>query len=105
VARPELAGWSSTERYLPTGVGLGGALFEALHFDQGIIQNATLANYRVPRFSDVPPIEVVLVGRRDVAPAGAGETPIVAVAPVIANALYTATGTRLRLLPLNAEAP
>jgi nicotinate dehydrogenase subunit B len=51
------------------------------------------------------PIEVVLVGRRDVAPAGAGETPIVAVAPVIANALYTATGTRLRLLPLNAEAP
>jgi len=38
-------------------------------------------------------------------PAGAEETPIVAVAPAIANALYTATGTRLRLLPLNAEAP
>ena len=88
-----------------TVMGLGGALFEALHFDQGIIQNATLTDYRVPRFSDVPPIEVILVDRREVAPAGGGETPIVAVAPAIANAIHAATGTRLRSLPLNADAP
>jgi len=45
----------------------------------------------------------VLVDRRDVAPAGAGETPIVAVAPAIANAVFAASGRRLRSLPLAPE--
>jgi CO/xanthine dehydrogenase Mo-binding subunit len=54
----------------------------------------------VPRFRDVPPMKIVLVDRKDLAPAGAGETPIIAVAPAIANAVFSATGTRLRSLPL-----
>jgi isoquinoline 1-oxidoreductase len=83
-----------------TVMGLGGALFECLHFDHGVVRATTLEDYRVPRFSDVPAIDVILVDRRDVAPAGAGETPIVAVAPAIANAVCAATGTRLRALPL-----
>ncbi len=87
-----------------TVMGLGGALFEGLHFDRGVIQNATLGDYRVPRLRDVPPIEVVLVDRRDIAPAGAGETPIIAVAPAIANAIQAATGGRLRSLPLDGAA-
>ena len=66
--------------------GLGGALFEAIEFDDGRILNGTMAQYRVPRFKDVPPIEVILLDRKDLASAGAGETPIVCVAPAIGSA-------------------
>jgi nicotinate dehydrogenase subunit B len=81
-------------------MGLGGALFEAIDFDNGKILNPRFSRYRVPRFSDVPPIDVVLVDRKDLAPLGAGETPIVTVAPAIANAIFAATGERLRAMPL-----
>jgi isoquinoline 1-oxidoreductase len=80
--------------------GLGGALFEAIHFDNGKILNPHLAQYRVPRFVDLPQIEVVVLDRKDLPSAGAGETPIMAVAPAIANAIFSATGIRLRGLPL-----
>jgi isoquinoline 1-oxidoreductase len=86
-----------------TVMGLGGALFEQVHFAQGRLLTQSLAEYRVPRFSDVPPVDVILVDRPDVPAAGAGETPIVCVAPAIANALYAATGARRRSLPLNGE--
>ena len=66
--------------------GLGGALFEAITFANGAITNGTMAQYRVPRFKDVPPIEVVLLDRQDLPSAGAGETPIVCVAPAIGSA-------------------
>ena len=46
-------------------MGLGGALFEAVKFDGGRIRNAHLGRYRVPRFSDAPPLETVLVDRPD----------------------------------------
>lgn len=83
-----------------TVMGLGGALFERVRFANGRILNACLSEYRVPRFADVPPIEVVLVDLPDEPPAGAGETPIVAVAPAVANAIFAATGRRLRSMPL-----
>jgi len=60
--------------------GLGGALFEAMEFDEGRILTDRLSRYRVPRFSDVPEVEVVLLDRKDLPSAGAGETPIVGVA-------------------------
>ncbi len=66
--------------------GLGGALFEAIEFENGRILNGTMAEYRVPRFKDVPPVEVILIDRKDLASAGAGETPIVCVAPAIGSA-------------------
>jgi isoquinoline 1-oxidoreductase len=81
-------------------MGLGGALFEAIHFDAGRILNASLHAYRVPRFTDVPEIETVLLDRPDLPSAGAGETPIIALAPAIANAIVAAGGPRLRSLPL-----
>jgi CO/xanthine dehydrogenase Mo-binding subunit len=80
--------------------GLGGALFEAIDFDDGALTNGHFAQYRLPRFSDVPPIDVVLLDRRDLPPAGAGETPIVGLAPAIGNAIFSGTGTRVRSLPL-----
>lgn len=67
--------------------GLGGALFEAVKFADGRILNGTMEQYRVPRFKDVPPIEVVLLDRKDLPSAGAGETPIVCVAPAIGSAV------------------
>jgi len=84
-------------------MGLGGALFEAIHFDNGRILNPHLAEYRVPRFSDMPLIEVVVLDRKDLAPAGAGETPIMGIAPAISNAIFAATGIRLRSLPMLPE--
>jgi CO/xanthine dehydrogenase Mo-binding subunit len=83
-----------------TIMGLGGALFERVRLAQGRLDTRSLADYRVPRFSDVPPIEVVLVDRRDVQSAGAGETPILCVAPAVANAVFAATADRRRSLPL-----
>jgi isoquinoline 1-oxidoreductase len=81
-------------------MGIGGALFEAIDFADGRILNARLSKYRVPRFSDAPRIEVVLVERRDLPSAGAGETPIVGIAPAVANAIFNATGKRLRAMPM-----
>lgn len=66
--------------------GLGGALFEALEFSAGRLTNGTMEQYRVPRFKDVPPLTTVLLDRRDLPSAGAGETPIVCVAPAIGSA-------------------
>jgi nicotinate dehydrogenase subunit B len=86
-----------------TIMALGGALFETIHFEAGAILNASLSAYRVPRFRDVPPIEVVLLDRKDVPSAGAGETPMIAVAPAIANAIFAASGRRIRSLPLVPE--
>ena len=80
--------------------GLGGALFEAIEFENGRIKNPHFASYRVPRFRDVPEIEAVLLDRKDLPSAGAGETPIMAVAPAIGNAIFDATGVRLNHLPM-----
>lgn len=80
--------------------GLGGALFEAIHFENGRILNPHLADYRVPRFSDAPQIDVVLVDRKDQPSMGAGETPLTGIAPAVANAIFNASGIRLRTMPL-----
>ncbi|MGC1649498.1 MAG: molybdopterin cofactor-binding domain-containing protein [Candidatus Sulfotelmatobacter sp.] len=80
--------------------GLGGALFEAIEFDNGKILNARLSQYRVPRFSDVPALETVLLDRKDIPSVGAGECPMIGLAPAIANAIFDAVGVRLRSLPL-----
>jgi isoquinoline 1-oxidoreductase len=80
--------------------GLGGALFESIEFDSGKILNPRFSRYRVPRFADVPDIDVVLLDRKDLPSAGGGETPIVGIAPAIANAVFSATGMRLRSMPL-----
>jgi isoquinoline 1-oxidoreductase len=86
-----------------TVMALGGALFEAIHFREGVITNGSFTDYRVPRFHDVPAIDVVLLDRPDVASAGAGETPMIAVAPAIANAIFNLNARRLRSLPLDVE--
>ena len=79
---------------------IGGALFEEIRFQNGRILNPHFSDYPVPRFKDVPEIEIVILDRKDLPPAGAGETPIVGLAPAVANAVFSATGMRLRSLPM-----
>ncbi|MGC1967482.1 MAG: molybdopterin cofactor-binding domain-containing protein, partial [Candidatus Acidiferrales bacterium] len=81
-------------------MGLGGALFEAIEFENGRILNGRFSKYRLPRFSDIPEIEVVLLDRKDLPSAGAGESPIEGIAPAIGNAIFNASGVRLRSMPL-----
>jgi nicotinate dehydrogenase subunit B len=84
-------------------MGIGGALFEAIQFEGGEVLNGRFSRYRVPRFSDAPLLETVLLDRKDLPSAGAGETPIVGIAPALGNALFSATGIRRRSLPLTPE--
>jgi nicotinate dehydrogenase subunit B len=80
--------------------GLGGALFESIDFKEGKILNSNLSAYRVPRFSDMPKIEIVTIDRKDLPSSGAGEAAIIAVAPAIRNAILDGSGIALTSLPL-----
>ena len=83
-------------------MGMGGALNEEMQFESGKIINASFKKYQVPRFKDVPEIAVHLLDRPDVPSAGGGETPIIAIAPAIANAVFNATGVRIRAMPMGS---
>jgi isoquinoline 1-oxidoreductase beta subunit len=85
-------------------MGLGPALREEMLFADGVIQNPSFAEYRVPRFADVPTLDIHLLDRPDLPSAGAGETPIIGIAPAIANALAQATGKRSRTMPIRLMA-
>ncbi len=81
-------------------MGLGAVLREEILFEGGRMLNARFSQYRVPRFRDLPDkLEVILLDRKDLPSAGAGETPIVAVAPAMAAAVYDAAGVWPRSLP------
>jgi isoquinoline 1-oxidoreductase len=80
--------------------GIGGALFERILFADGRILNAHFAQYRVPRFSDTPQVEVALIDRKDLPSAGAGETGLVGLAPAVGSAIFAASGIRLCNMPM-----
>ncbi|WP_348263320.1 molybdopterin-dependent oxidoreductase [Telmatobacter sp. DSM 110680] len=82
---------------------IGGALFERILFGNGRIENPLFSKYRVPRFSDTPKVEIVLLDRKDLPSAGAGETGLVGLAPAVGNAIFAATGVRLRSMPMTPE--
>ena len=81
-------------------MGMGPALREQLRFADGKILNPRFSNYEVPRFSDVPRLDVHLLNKTDIPSAGGGETPIIAIAPAIANAVFDAAGVRIRQMPI-----
>ena len=85
--------------------GIGGALFEAIRFSNGRIENPHFADYRLPRFADMPHVEIVLLDRQDLPSAGAGEIGLVGIAPAIGNAIFAATGARLRNMPMAPSDP
>ncbi len=90
--------------------GIGMALLEETMMDAatGRIVNANLADYALPVHADIPPIDVLFVDQPDsslnpLGAKGVGEIAIVGVAPAIANAIYHATGRRIRDLPITMD--
>jgi isoquinoline 1-oxidoreductase subunit beta len=81
-------------------MGIGPALREEVRFENGENQTTTFRSYPVPRYEDVPELDIHLVNRPDLASAGAGETPIICIAPAIANAVFRSTGKRIRSMPI-----
>ena len=89
-------------------MGIGAALLEETIFDvTGRIANATLGDYLIPVNADVPNVDVVFVGEPDrfnaLGVKGIGEIGIVGVPAAIANAVFHATGRRIRSLPITAD--
>jgi xanthine dehydrogenase molybdenum-binding subunit len=88
--------------------GIGWSLTENHVSHKGVMQNATLLDYRIPTAADVPFIDTMMVevgcsatpyGLR-----GVGEPPLVPTLATIANAIHSATGVRLKELPMDPEA-
>ena len=90
--------------------GIGMALFEETRVDRetGRIVNANIADYLMPVNADVPEIETIMIEAPDFVTTplgvkGIGELPMVGVAAAVANAVYHATGTRIRELPIRLD--
>jgi nicotinate dehydrogenase subunit B len=86
-------------------MGIGGALWERLEFDAARQLTARLTNYRVPRFTDVPAMDVHIVDRREITAAGAGEAGITLTAPALAAAIFSLTGKRPTAMPMLTHTP
>ena len=89
-------------------MGLGGALFETMRFDDGVLANGRLVDYRVPRSSDLPAEFVSITQEQGHGPGpfgskGLGEGAMLPVASAIANAIADATGVRVTSMPLTGE--
>jgi len=79
--------------------GIGGALWGEITLKNGRVEQSNFHNNRVPRMNETPPIEVHLVRNLE-APGGIGEPGTAVTAPALANAIFAATGKRIRRLPL-----
>jgi xanthine dehydrogenase YagR molybdenum-binding subunit len=91
-------------------MGIGMALMEATRIDpnNGRVVNANVSDYLMPVHADIPDLQTILIEEQDrmINPAGVkgiGELPIVGAAAAVANAVYHATGIRVRDLPILAE--
>ena len=81
--------------------GVGSALIEELTFKDGQVEAGNFDRYPLLTMKDAPDVDVVLLEAGDGRPRGVGEPPIGPVAAAIANAVFAATGARLRQLPMN----
>jgi len=79
------------------------ALFEGTEFVKGEPKDTNLNSYRVLRMGDVPEIDIEFLPSTE-APVGLGEPATTAVAPAIGNAIFAATGARVRHTPIRPEA-
>ena len=84
--------------------GLGFALFEEVQIDGHRSHTEAMSDYRIPRFTDVPPIEIVFLDNHAPgSPRGCGEMPVPPTVGAICNAVFSATGARLYTLPMTPE--
>lgn len=94
----------TVQAQLESGVvfGLGAALWNEVTLDQGRVQQSNFGDYRVMRMNEMPRVEVYLVPSQD-QPGGIGEPGTSGIAPALTNAIFAATGTRLRKLPVGDQ--
>jgi isoquinoline 1-oxidoreductase beta subunit len=83
--------------------GIAGALYGEVTFKNGRVEQTNFHNYRVLRMNEIPIIDIHLVESRET-PGGMGEPGTSALAPAVTNAIYAATGTRVRKLPVADQA-
>jgi xanthine dehydrogenase YagR molybdenum-binding subunit len=109
VVNPKTA---ESQAYSGIIMGIGMALMEHTVYDarDGSIINSNLADYAVPVNADVPQIQVLFVNKPDpyidnagIGARGVGEITITGMAAAVANAIYHATGTRVRDLPITPD--
>ncbi|MDB5424537.1 MAG: aldehyde dehydrogenase [Phenylobacterium sp.] len=82
--------------------GLTAALFGEITVENGRVQQSNFHDYRMLRIDEAPPIEVYIIPSGE-APGGIGEAGVVASMPALANAIFAATGKRLRRLPVDRD--
>jgi isoquinoline 1-oxidoreductase beta subunit len=82
--------------------GLTAALKGEITFDRGRVQQSNFNNYRMLRLSEMPKVEVHLVAS-SAAVGGTGEPGVPPIAPAVANAIFAATGRRIRRLPIRPQ--
>ena len=90
--------------------GIGMALMEEVFIDQrfGRMINNNLADYHVPVNADIPQVDVLFVNQKDpyinpMGSKGIGEISLIGMAPAVANAVFNATGKRIRSLPITPD--
>jgi len=84
--------------------GLTAALYSEITFDRGRVQQANFNSYRMLRMDESPPIDVHLIDSTE-SPGGLGETGTAAAFPAVANAIFAASGKRVRRLPVGGNLP
>ena len=82
--------------------GLTAALFDEITIEGGQTQQSNFNNYPMMRIGDMPRVEVHIVPSHE-SPGGCGEPPVPSIAPAVANAIFAATGKRLRRLPFQTQ--
>jgi isoquinoline 1-oxidoreductase subunit beta len=82
--------------------GLTAALYGEITFEGGQTQQSNFNNYSMLRINEMPRVEVHIVPSHE-APGGCGEPPVPSIAPAVANAIFAATGKRLRRLPFQTQ--
>lgn len=85
--------------------GLGPTLFEEIHFEGGQVTNPNLSDYMIPAFPDLPEVMITqgMEGPPEADVHGVGEMILPCISPAVANAIFEATGVRIRDLPLTPE--
>ena len=96
-----------SQHYPPTNggrgdFGLSAALHEQISLQEGAVVNSNFHDYRVARLSESPEVFVSII-ENDEAPGGVGEPGVPPVAPALCNAIYAATGNRIRRLPVASQ--
>jgi CO/xanthine dehydrogenase Mo-binding subunit len=82
---------------------LSRVMMEEVNFDRSRVTSLDWGTYPIMRFTDIPKLEIELIDRPKEKPVGAGEAACAAVGAAVGNAVFDATGVRLRTVPFTPE--